>query len=143
MIHFRYIPALGLLACAPEPKVAGAPVVHFLRGAVQEGDGPVQPMAWRPGEVVLGAVAPRSPECREMLHVELGDRRSDAEQGVPPAGVALAFSPDGARLAVGTASGRVQIVAVPGGEVLVTARSHSGPNALLYFGGNAEDVSTS
>ena len=27
------------------------------------------------------------------------------------------------------------------GQVLVTARQHSGPNALLYFGGNAEDVS--
>jgi len=32
---------------------------------------------------------------------------------------------------------------VDGGEVLVTARPHSGPNALLYFGGNAEDVSYS
>jgi len=28
-------------------------------------------------------------------------------------------------------------------HVLVTARRHSGPNALLYFGGNAEDVSYS
>jgi pimeloyl-ACP methyl ester carboxylesterase len=27
------------------------------------------------------------------------------------------------------------------GQILVTARQHSGPNALLYFGGNAEDVS--
>jgi uncharacterized protein len=32
---------------------------------------------------------------------------------------------------------------VEGGDVLVTSRAHSGPNALLYFGGNAEDVSFS
>lgn len=30
-----------------------------------------------------------------------------------------------------------------GAQVLVTARQRSGPNALLYFGGNAEDVSYS
>lgn len=29
------------------------------------------------------------------------------------------------------------------GQVLVTARAHPGPNALVYFGGNAEDVSGS
>ncbi len=29
---------------------------------------------------------------------------------------------------------------VDGAEVLVTTRPHSGPNALVYFGGNAEDV---
>jgi uncharacterized protein len=28
-----------------------------------------------------------------------------------------------------------------GAEVLVTVRPHGGPNALIYFGGNAEDVS--
>lgn len=32
---------------------------------------------------------------------------------------------------------------VDGGNVLVTVRPHSGANALLYFGGNAEDVSWS
>ena len=30
---------------------------------------------------------------------------------------------------------------VDGAEVLITVRPHSGPNALVYFGGNAEDVS--
>ena len=30
-----------------------------------------------------------------------------------------------------------------GADVLVTTRQHSGPHALLYFGGNAEDVSQS
>jgi len=32
---------------------------------------------------------------------------------------------------------------VDGGRVLVTARKRSGPDALIYFGGNAEDVSWS
>jgi len=32
---------------------------------------------------------------------------------------------------------------IDGGQVLVSARSHPGPNAVLYFGGNAEDVSYS
>jgi hypothetical protein len=32
---------------------------------------------------------------------------------------------------------------IEGGQVLVSARSHPGPNAVLYFGGNAEDVSYS
>ena len=27
-----------------------------------------------------------------------------------------------------------------GAQLLVTARQHSGPDALMYFGGNAEDV---
>ena len=30
---------------------------------------------------------------------------------------------------------------VPGAELVVTVRPHSGPKALIYFGGNAEDVS--
>jgi hypothetical protein len=32
-------------------------------------------------------------------------------------------------------------LAVDDGEVLVSVRPHAGPNALIYFGGNAEDVS--
>jgi uncharacterized protein len=34
-------------------------------------------------------------------------------------------------------------LSVDGAQLLVTARRHSGPNALIYFGGNAEDVSHS
>lgn len=33
------------------------------------------------------------------------------------------------------------VLPVEGAEVLVTVRPHSGPKALIYFGGNAEDVS--
>jgi pimeloyl-ACP methyl ester carboxylesterase len=41
---------------------------------------------------------------------------------------------------VGTAVPTLRL-AVPGAEVLVTTRARSGPDALIYFGGNAEDVS--
>ena len=32
---------------------------------------------------------------------------------------------------------------VPGAELNVSVRPHAGPKALIYFGGNAEDVSAS
>lgn len=35
------------------------------------------------------------------------------------------------------------VLSTDGAQVFVTARPHSGPNALVYFGGNAEDVSRS
>jgi pimeloyl-ACP methyl ester carboxylesterase len=36
-----------------------------------------------------------------------------------------------------------QRVQVAGAELVVSARQHAGPKALIYFGGNAEDVSAS
>ena len=52
----------------------------------------------------------------------------------------LIYFPQPRSLAAGAAT-----IALPvdGGDVIVTVRPHSGPNALLYFGGNAEDVSYS
>ncbi|MBI1889781.1 MAG: alpha/beta fold hydrolase [Burkholderiales bacterium] len=41
------------------------------------------------------------------------------------------------------AGGTTITLPVDGAELVVTARSHGGPNALVYFGGNAEDVSYS
>ena len=35
------------------------------------------------------------------------------------------------------------ILAVDGAELIITVRQHAGPHALIYFGGNAEDVSYS
>ncbi len=40
------------------------------------------------------------------------------------------------------AAGQVLSLPIAGGQVLVTARPHSGTRALIYFGGNAEDVAT-
>lgn len=113
----RAAPALwiALSACGAPPPAA--PEVHFLRGAIER-NGRVEAAAWSPGDVVDGVVAPAQPECRAQLTVPLEDRRADAEQGVPPAGAALAFSPDGARLAIGTVGGLVRVVEVPSGRVV-------------------------
>jgi pimeloyl-ACP methyl ester carboxylesterase len=40
----------------------------------------------------------------------------------------------------GAAGTELMRLPIEGGEVLVTARPHAGSRALLYFGGNAEDV---
>jgi hypothetical protein len=42
-----------------------------------------------------------------------------------------------------TAADSTLVLHVPGSDLTVTVRPHSGPKALIYFGGNAEDVSTS
>lgn len=42
--------------------------------------------------------------------------------------------------AVASADSRMTL-SMPGAQVSVVTRAHSGPRALLYFGGNAEDVS--
>jgi hypothetical protein len=41
---------------------------------------------------------------------------------------------------VTTADSRLKL-AMPDADVWVTVREHAGPKALIYFGGNAEDVS--
>jgi pimeloyl-ACP methyl ester carboxylesterase len=41
------------------------------------------------------------------------------------------------------APGTTVALPVEGTEVLASVRAHNGPNALIYFGGNAEDVSRS
>jgi pimeloyl-ACP methyl ester carboxylesterase len=35
------------------------------------------------------------------------------------------------------------VLPVPGADLIVSVRQHAGPKALIYFGGNAEDVSAS
>lgn len=125
------------------------PVLHFLRGAVQQDHGAIELLAWKPGEGVRGAVAPQSPECVPQFSVELEDRRADAEQGVPPAGVALAFSPDGALLGVGSAGGRVLVLRVPDGAVVADHQLSEGAvkdiefsadGATLYVGEQSPDA---
>lgn len=113
-------------ACrAPEP-----PPVAFVRGAVIGGfdDGQaladgrrVRPHPWRPGEVVtVGGtdhVAPQQAECVPLFSVPLGDASGAVARGGDSPDTALAFSPDGQWLAIGTWRGEVWVVDGWTGEV--------------------------
>lgn len=138
--------SLVLLACTTPPPVG---TVHFLRGAVQHGDGTVETRAWRPGEVVEGVAAPRQPECTPLFHVELEDQSRGAAVGAPPPDTTLAFSPDGSRLAIGSAGGRIVIVDGWTGETVVTTTrpeaaikrvAWSADGATLYVGEQSPDA---
>jgi pimeloyl-ACP methyl ester carboxylesterase len=42
-----------------------------------------------------------------------------------------------------TAAAATMVLRIQGSQLIVTVRPHGGPKALIYFGGNAEDVSAS
>ncbi len=70
--------------------------------------------AWVPGETIsLGGVqdqAPAVPECLALFSVPLGDVDSMISMGGEAPNTALAWSPDGRRLAVGTHRGEVLLL---------------------------------
>jgi outer membrane protein assembly factor BamB len=134
----------GCQSAAEAPSVP----VHFLRGALERG-GTIEARAYQPGETVDGVVAPHAPECRSQLVIPLEDRRADAEQGAPPAGAALAFSPDSATLVIGSVEGAIKVVRVPSGAVVAekqlaegsvkqVAYSHDG--STIYVGEQSPDA---
>jgi hypothetical protein len=69
---------------------------------------------WEPGaSTTLGArtdPAPARPECVPLFSVDLGDVSSLIARGAEAPNTALAFSPDGSRLAVGTHTGAVLVL---------------------------------
>ena len=69
---------------------------------------------WVPGQVVaLGDrswEAPQQPSCEPLFHVPLGDVHGWVAAGGEPPDTVMAFSPDGALLAVGTWTGDVVLV---------------------------------
>lgn len=93
--------------CGPEALPDG---VRFVRGGLVHPDGRVEARAWTPGESVGGRLAPREPECAPLFQVELEDQTRLAVTGAPPPGAALAFSPDGTRLAIGSIAGSLRVV---------------------------------
>lgn len=105
---------LLLLACAGEPP---APVdVRFVRGGVVK-DGAFEARPWAPGETVDGVVAPLLPECVPTVSVELEDMDRLAAMAAPNPAAALAFSPDGKWLAIGSDAGSLRVVDTDTGAV--------------------------
>lgn len=119
------------LSCAGPPPPAEPP--RFLRGAVlldhavpgsralTQGRH-LLPTPWRPGQPVevLGQAvqAPLRAECVALFHVGLGDVSRLIAMGGSAPDTALAFSPDGTRLAVGTARGELLVLDAWTGEEL-------------------------
>lgn len=89
----------------PGPLPAGAP-----EGSRALGGGWLEPRAWAPGEVVDGQPAPLMAECMPLFSVGLEDVSRLAAAGAPTPDTALAFSPDGSRLAIGGFGGSLRVV---------------------------------
>ena len=124
---------IGVAGCGGPPPVPAR--VVFLDGALRvEGPaaaslpggrsvpgGVLVERAWAPGEQVevAGVVhtAPPAPQCEALFAVALGDARATVAAGNFPE-AALAFSPDGARLAVGTEEGALRVLDAWTGAVL-------------------------
>lgn len=117
-----------VLGCSRAPT---PPEPTFVRDGIllAEGDGRALPdgrvlveRAWSPGDEVDGAVAPRVAECVPLFQVPLGDVSRHVLMGGGAPDTALAFSPDGSRLAVGDYTGQLLVVDAWTGEVLARRR---------------------
>lgn len=133
-----------LWACAEPPPEEP----RFVRGGLVRG-GRFEARAWQPGEVVEGVTAPRQPECVPLFSVELEDVRREAAMQAPLPGAALAFSPDGAWLAIGSERGSLRVVDAWTGaerasttlaEAAVKALAWSADGQTLYVGEQSPDA---
>ena len=125
-------PALGLLtACAPE---APPPAWTFLRGAILveapnatgqalSGGRTLLPADWTPGQPYTWhgqtQPAPARASCVSLFSVDLGDVSRLVAAGGESPDTALAWSPTGDRLAIGSYRGELLVVDGWTGEVLV------------------------
>ncbi len=136
---------LLLLACRTAPPAE----LRFVRGGVVDAEGRFEARSWAPGDQRDGQVAPRQPECVPMFHVELEDQSAGAVLGAPPPGAALAFSPDGNTLAIGSVGGELRLVDANTGSTRVSTRvgegsvkrlAWSADGATLYVGEQSPDA---
>ncbi|MBW1876814.1 MAG: hypothetical protein JRI25_05740 [Deltaproteobacteria bacterium] len=156
------LPLLFLAACATSPPAPEGPV--FVRDGVVlgtevtgaralPGDRWLVEVPWTPGaEVVVGDSALRAPtmaECVPLFHVDLGDvAMRVAAKGAAP-DTALAFSPDGSLLAIGSYGGQLLLVDAWSGEVRARRRlaesmlkqvAWSPDGRVLYAGEQSPDA---
>jgi WD40 repeat protein len=125
---FSLVSLLFIVGCDDAPPVVGELI--FVRDGVIAPGGEGQPTPagvivahpWRPGETVevagLSAVAPARAECTRLFSVPLGDVSRLVAMGGAAPDTALAFSPDGAKLAVGSHRGEVLVLDGFSGAVL-------------------------
>jgi hypothetical protein len=121
---------LLLAACAATPSLPEGPV--FVRDGVivrtevpgaraLPGERWLVEVPWLPkGEVVVGDSTLRAPvaaECVPLFHVDLGDVALRVAAGGAAPDTALAFSPDGSTLAIGSYGGELLVVDAWSGEV--------------------------
>ena len=116
---------LALTACEPAQKPLAA--VIFVRGGVivegisrpkdaraLPGGRALVARPWRPGDMVeiggVGGQAPSRAECVPIAHTPLGDVSRLIAGGGSPPDTSLAFSPDGALLAVGSYLGELLVL---------------------------------
>ena len=134
---------LALTACEPAQKPLAA--VIFVRGGVivegisrpkdaraLPGGRALVARLWRPGDKVeiggVGGQAPSRAECVPIAHTPLGDVSRLIAGGGSPPDTSLAFSPDGALLAVGSYLGELLVLDAWTGEVL---QKKTVPEALI------------
>ncbi len=125
---------LAAVACGPTEVAPDAELVFVRDGVLAPPGSGGQPAgafewverAWTPGEAVqvgrAAGVAPRIPECVGLFSVELGDVARLVAMGGAAPDTALAFSPDGARLAVGSYRGEILVLDAWTGEVAARRR---------------------
>lgn len=127
---------LALASCAPSAPSSAEGELRFVRdGVVLPGGSDGTPLPdgrrllsrdWSPGEsVTAGAwsgVAPAQAECVGMFSVSLGDVSRLVAMGGAAPNTTLAFSPDGATLAIGSYRGEVLLVDGWTGAILARRR---------------------
>jgi WD40 repeat protein len=145
------------LACSGTSTIPVEPV--FVRGGVilpsgaegrsVGGDRVLQTRNWQPGEPISGTAAPQRPECVALFSVPLGDVARLIAMGGEPPDTALAFSPDGDRLAIGAYTGELVVVDAWTGtersrrqlpEALIKAVAWSADGATLYVAEQSADA---
>jgi hypothetical protein len=159
----RGLPLLLLAAgCAGDPALLDGELI-FVRDAIiapagaggqlLADGGALFERDWTPGESValggLTATAPASAECVTLFSVDLGDVARLIAMGGSAPDTALAFSPDGSRLAVGSYRGEVLVLDGWTGDVLARRRlaesmvkkvAWSPDGSTLYAGEQSPDA---